>query len=141
MGNTQVEPGKENNIGITDDEQGKIMMEEAVNNLKKEIKQFKDRIVDVEKAKENYQVQWDVEDEIYQIKLKEGNYAVVEHKFEFEKDPRYSELLQTMVRYKYRQEVVVAEGQLKQFDTAKVKAQEQLTSARDKLKEITGKGE
>lgn len=113
---------------------GKEIVEATKEQIQKELDLFESRVKDVEKAKENYQKQWDIDKEIYEICLKDFGLINPQHKYQ--ENPRYWELQKEKFKYQIRQDTFMAEQKLKSFDTQLKEIQDQVESAEAKLRDL-----
>lgn len=140
--NTESDPTVESEVGILDDN-GSSIVEQQRKEFEKEIDLFSRNIATLQEAKANYQVQWDIEDQIYAIRLEGDNSKAVNPKFKYEQDGRYWKLIKQMTEFQYKQEKHLAENRLLGYDQRMRDTQQQLDSVIAKLNELNAmqKGE
>lgn len=126
-------------IGIKDD-LGKEIEKEQRKTLNEEIELFTKNIESSKKSKANYEEQWVVDNEIYEIILKEDNMRKINPDFKYESDERYWELRRTQLSYKYRMDKFMSEAKLTEFDRQVEVLEEQLKIATTKLEEMDKMG-
>jgi hypothetical protein len=122
-------------ISIKDDI-GEDFAKETIDHLKKEIDLFKRNLEDNKKSKENFTVQWDVDNEVYQRMIK--GIKKINPDFEYEQDDAFWELRRKQLEYKYRMDKHMAESKINEFDRMEQAIAEQLKSSEDKLKDMEG---
>lgn len=123
-------------IGMKD-EIGMEIAEEQRKSYVRQIEGFKDNLKQVQEAKDNYEKQWKVDDELYAIIMK--GHKKIESQFEFENEPRYWELRSEQALFKYKMDKHLAESKLASYDTqmdAINKELESLTIALNVLDEV-----
>lgn len=123
-------------VGL-DDEYSKQIAEANKESLVKQKELFEKTIEEADKDYDNYNKQWAVDKELYDLMLEKFNY-VGEAKFAYEQDPRFWELQKEKFKYKMRMDVHMAEAKLKEFERRKETAIEQLNSVNKKLEKYNG---
>jgi hypothetical protein len=120
-------------IGIKDDI-GKEITEEQRKSYIRQIDGLNDNLKQLTEAKENYQVQWNIDNELYQIII--NGHKKVRTDFEYENDPRYWELREKQGAFKYREAKHLAESKLKSYDTQSETIQKELNSLQEALNKL-----
>lgn len=120
-------------IGVKD-EIGKEIAEEQRKSYIRQIEGFKDNLKQLAEARENYQVQWDIDNELYNIIIK--GHKKVKVDFEYENDPRYWELREKQGEFKYREAKHLAESKLKSYDTQTEAIQKEIDSLQEALDKL-----
>ncbi len=128
-------PETEDNIGIMDD-LGKEIMESQKKQLLSELTTFQSNIKEIEKSKQNFKDQWDVDNRIYEIFLEEYNIKKLNPEFKYEESNEYWDLRKKQLEYKYRQDKHMSESRLEEYDRKKIVLQEQIDIINKKLEEM-----
>lgn len=124
----------DSSVGLKDDALGKEIIEEQKKQLETEKDVFVKNIAEVEKTKKNFEKQWEVDKEIYEII--ESDFGLIEPVHKYQQNPRYWELQKKKFEFQKRQDTFMAEAKLKEFDRQILILQEQLDSASKKLEEV-----
>ena len=120
------------------DETGQEILSSQKEQIEKEINQFKLAIEDNIKGKQNYEDQWRIDEELWELQLKGDNYKLITVAYKYQEVERYWELVKKKLEYKYREDKKLAEGRLLGFDKQKEIMSSELASLESKLKEIVG---
>jgi tryptophan 2,3-dioxygenase len=120
-------------IGVIDD-LGVDSLKELQTTIERELEMYNEEIESLAREKKNYKDQWDIEDEMYQIRLS-GN-VKIQPDFVYEDNPRYWELVTKMVEYKYRQEKHLAEERIADFDRRADIMRERIADREEQLQEL-----
>lgn len=123
------------NVGVMDDV-GKEIAEEQKKSYIRQIDGFKDNLKQVQEAKDNYEKQWKVDDELYSIILK-GQKKLIPV-FEYENDSRYWELRDMQGQFKYRQDKHLAESKIDGYNKQIESIQTEITKLEDGLRKLEG---
>jgi len=122
-------------VGIKDD-LGEEIEKEQRKTLNEEIVLFTKNIESSKKGKKNFEEQWVVDNEVYEIILKDINMRKINPDFNYERDERYWELRKTQLSYKYRMDKHMSEAKLEEYDRQVEILTEQLDIAKAKLAEM-----
>jgi len=122
------------NTLITDDEVGREIVQTQIESLTREMEGFLDNKKQLQEAIDNYKPQWEVDDELYKLMI--AGQKKIEPQFEFERDPRYWELRTKQLESKYKMDKFMAESRLAEYDRQMKLLDEQIDSAKTKLKEL-----
>lgn len=138
--NREADKTKNNKVGVKDEiglEDVEKASREAIEN---ELKNFEEQRKRAIEGKKNYEEQWNVDDQLYNIILEKPAKKEEKRTFEYEDDPKYWELRKKQLEFKYRQDKYMADAKIKQFDTQIEKMQEQIDSAKEALKDFDEEG-
>lgn len=124
-----------NYVGIKD-EIGKEIIESQKESLKVEIQTFEEGLKNVLEAKKNYEDQWLVDKEVYELLLEGDNLKSLNPTQKFQTIDRYWELQKLKLQYKYREDKFLAEQRLKGYDEKIKEIQEKLELAKKTLQKI-----
>lgn len=133
---------QENNVQIHDDI-GEELIEGQRESIEVELKHFKEQLEEAKKTKARYEMLWELDKEIYEIRLQDGaQEKKPEHKeFVYEDNPRFWELVKKKVEIEYEQEKVKAQATLERFDYQIKQLNESIESSEKKLNELGEKNE
>lgn len=119
-------------VGVKDDLGTEIEAEQR-KTLTKEIKLFTKNRESSKKGKANFEEQWLVDNEIYEIILKGDNMKKLNPDFGYETDDRYWDLRNSQLSYKYRMDKHMSEAKLEEYDRQVEIMNEKVKIAEDAL--------
>ncbi len=135
--NTNADPTVMNNVGEKD-KLGLEIEQAQKDSINRELEQFNKQLVANEDSRENWNKQWAIDNELYQVILNSPNKIPEKIEFEYEKNPRYWELRKAQLEFKYRWDCIKSKSQSEYFDKAKESIMKEIESATNKLKELEG---
>jgi len=135
--NKPSDENKANDITVKDDI-GAQIVEEQEKALRRELEQFEKQLEQHRANKKNFSDQWEIDNELYQLMIAKHKKLPEHIAFEYESDPKYWELRQAQLKYKYRMDKFMSEAKMKEFDRAAAACQEEIDSANKKLDELLG---
>lgn len=106
----------------------------ATKQLQSERKVWLDNIERATKGLENYKTQWEIENRLWEIKLKDQGFRPITPTRREEQSEEYWELQGKMAEFKYREVKHMAEAQLMQYEKQVEEAQTQLRIVEEQLK-------
>lgn len=127
-----IENGK---MGVQDD-LSEVSIEQLKSTIERELISYAEKLEDNRKAKENYEVQWRVEEELYELRLDGDNCRKVEPTFVYEDNPRYWELVKSLTEFKFREEKHLAEQRLEDYDRQYDLLKERIAEREEQLAEM-----
>jgi len=137
MGQAKANDKVESDIAIKD-AIGKEIVETNKKQLKSEIDTFEKNIISAQKALKNYQDQWELDKELWEIQLKDMDCAQIEPVFHYHKNPRFWELIKKKKEYQYRFDEHNANAKLTEYTAQMKQLEDELKSSRDKLNDLEG---
>ena len=135
MGQKEANENVESNAKIQDDLSQEIV-ETNIKQLQIEVDQFKNNLEQLQKTRENYNTQWAIDKELWEMQLDGDNHKLVNNTYAYQDNERYWALIKKKIEYKYREDSFVAEQRLKKIDIDEKALKEQLKSSLDKLNEL-----
>lgn len=115
------------------DETGKTILQGQIQNCEREIAQFKAKLEEEKKSFENFKVQADLAEKVRQIQKAGFRKLPSQIQWQFEENPLYWELQDTLLAFKHRQERQVDESTLKRYEEVKKNLEESLKREEAKL--------
>lgn len=115
---------------------GQKMAEDQLESLKGQLKMYKSSIKLKKAQKQDYLDQVKLDDEVWQIRMKDGNHEKIDDKksFKYELDPRFWELVRAKQEYEYRDHQARMEQTIKKFDMDIKMLKDSLKSVKEKIK-------
>lgn len=133
--NTDIDPKINSEVGVMDSN-GEQIVSEQRGAFQKEIEMYENNIKTLEQGRDRYKDQWDIEAQVYAIRLEGDNAKAVSPKFKYEQDPRYWKLVKKITEYEFFQEKHQAESRLSGYEQRIKDTMNQLNSTRAKLAEL-----
>ena len=125
----------ENNPSV-EDQLTQEIVKGNIEQLKKEIGQFKKTLQTIDDSEKNYKEQWEIDEKIWELHLKDDNCKQIENTIKLHEEPEFWELHKKKLEYKYRMDKFTAENYLKGYEQQRKEVNAQLESSLSKLKEL-----
>jgi hypothetical protein len=125
----------------TEDAAVTLSAEQAVANLKNDVKAYTKSLEMAEADLANYIEQLDVDKQMWDILEKEGSVRRLNPMFEYENDPNWDKLQHKKQLFKLKQDRAMAEGTVKQFEDQIKNTQRAIEEAKEKLDRFNGDSE
>jgi len=135
MGQRTADEDKQNNATVNDELSADIVSE-FKRNAELEIKQFKQNLIDIDKAIANYSEQWDVDKKLFEIQLEGDNHHLVTPTYKYQELPLYWELVKKKIAFSFKEQNHLAKQRFKGWEIQKEQIQEQIDSSQAKLDEL-----
>lgn len=136
MGKNEIaNPNVESNVGIQD-ELGQLSIQQTIDNLNKEVQVFEENKESMIKGKENYLKQWAIDKRLLELQIEGDNIRPLDPKTKLEASDEYWSLVKEKIAFKLRFDEYQANQQLEGYDKQIETFQEQIDSAKAKLKEM-----
>ena len=119
-----------------DSEEGKLTEEKMRESLENDLKAIDTRLEQLKKERKNYEDQFRLDCEIWDILQKPGNFKKVEPDYVFEQDEKYWELQARKQAFSIREDRAKGEGYLKGYDMQEKELKERRKSTEAKLKSL-----
>ena len=126
------DPNAKNDLGIND-EIAQAQFERAIKQYHKEIATFKDTLEKIDIGRKRMAEQWAVDNELWNIQLRDDNHKRIEPVFKYELDPRFDELRYKKIQWQYESDKHQAESYDKGYDVQIETVTKQLKSAEEAL--------
>ena len=123
---------------VNNEELETLTEEQMLENLKADVTAYEKALEKAIADKANYQEQFDVDKEIHELTLKPGALKMINPTYAFQTDEKFLVLQEKKQAFRVRQDLAVAEGQLKQFDDQISNIQQALSNAKEKLAKFGG---
>lgn len=135
-GQEDISKEKNTNLKITEDKIGKELLEQQIENLTTELKQFEDSIKETEARRERYCIQTDVDRRIWELRLEGDNCAQVTPTFKYHEVPEFWGLVKKQLQWAYEEWCAKDKGVMDRFEYEIKTSEGQIKSATEKLAEL-----
>lgn len=115
------------------DELAELSGEQLIENLKADVKAYEKSLEQAYKDKENYEKQFELDKQIYEILMKPGMLEMIRPTYKYQVDPEFQKLQEQKQAFKIRQDLAIGEGSIKQYDVQIETITKALESAKEKL--------
>jgi hypothetical protein len=125
-------------VGVNDD-LGTEIAERQLESLKEQLVMYEKSIERSIKEREDYIEQCEVDETVWQIRLKDGNHEKLEDKkqFKYELDPKYWEMVRKKAEYEYRNHRSAYDSTLKRFERTLDELNKSKESVEEKITALT----
>jgi len=133
MTEDEIQPVVLEQQGVQNDEVAELTAEQMIENLKSDVSVYEKSLVKAEADKVNYEEQFAVDKQIYDIILQPGALKMLDPVYAYQANPEFQKLQEIKQKFKIKQDLAIGEGQLMQYDLQIAGIKDALQAAKEKL--------